>query len=124
MVCTAISQTLPGDWEMPSAHWNTAHGLVLDNICCVRDGTIPRSPPTSTGLIHPPVPMSVILLKDIYRLGWPMFVGQIAVMANGFIDTIMAGRYSTLDLAGVGVAFYVMAALRTRLRDKGWFTAT
>ena len=32
-----------------------------------------------------------------------MFVGQMAVMANGFIDTIMAGRYSTLDLAGVGV---------------------
>lgn len=32
-----------------------------------------------------------------------MFVGQMAVMANGFIDTIMAGRYSTLDLAGIGV---------------------
>ncbi len=26
-----------------------------------------------------------------------------AVMANGFIDTVMAGRYSTVDLAGVGV---------------------
>lgn len=47
--------------------------------------------------------MSRNLLKDIFRLGWPMFVGQIAVMANGFIDTIMAGRYSTLDLAGIGV---------------------
>jgi MATE family multidrug resistance protein len=47
--------------------------------------------------------MSRSLLKDIFRLGWPMFIGQIAVMANGFIDTIMAGRYSTLDLAGIGV---------------------
>jgi len=47
--------------------------------------------------------MSITLLKDIFRLGWPMFVGQMAVMANGFIDTIMAGRYSTLDLAGIGV---------------------
>ncbi|MFM9968572.1 MAG: MATE family efflux transporter [Burkholderiales bacterium] len=47
--------------------------------------------------------MSRHLLKDIFRLGWPMFVGQMAVMANGFIDTIMAGRYSTLDLAGIGV---------------------
>lgn len=47
--------------------------------------------------------MSSSLLKDIFRLGWPMFVGQMAVMANGFIDTIMAGRYSTLDLAGIGV---------------------
>src|SRR4051812_10543997 len=24
-------------------------------------------------------------------------------MANGFIDTVMAGRYSTVDLAGIGV---------------------
>jgi len=32
-----------------------------------------------------------------------VFVAQIAVMANGFIDTVMAGRYSTVDLAGVGV---------------------
>jgi MATE family multidrug resistance protein len=47
--------------------------------------------------------MSIFLLKDIFRLGWPMFIGQMAVMANGFIDTIMAGRYSTLDLAGIGV---------------------
>ena len=47
--------------------------------------------------------MSKNLLKEIFRLGWPMFVGQMAVMANGFIDTIMAGRYSTLDLAGIGV---------------------
>ena len=47
--------------------------------------------------------MSRHLFKDIFRLGWPMFVGQIAVMANGFIDTLMAGRYSTVDLAGIGV---------------------
>lgn len=47
--------------------------------------------------------MSPNLTKDIFRLGWPMYIGQLAVMANGFIDTMMAGRYSTLDLAGVGV---------------------
>jgi len=43
------------------------------------------------------------ILKEIIRLGWPVFVAQIAVMANGFIDTVMAGRYSTVDLAAVGV---------------------
>ena len=43
------------------------------------------------------------ILRDIYRLGWPMFVGQMAVMANGFIDTIMAGRASAADLAAVGL---------------------
>ena len=43
------------------------------------------------------------ILKEIVRLGWPVFVAQIAVMANGCIDTVMAGRYSTVDLAAVGV---------------------
>ena len=47
--------------------------------------------------------MSRSTLREILRLGWPVFVAQIAVMANGFIDTIMAGRYSTVDLAGIGV---------------------
>jgi MATE family multidrug resistance protein len=42
-------------------------------------------------------------VRDILRQGWPVFVGQIAVMANGFIDTVMAGRYSTVDLAAIGV---------------------
>ena len=30
--------------------------------------------------------------RAIVALGWPMFVGQVAVMANGIIDTVMAGR--------------------------------
>lgn len=47
--------------------------------------------------------MARSVLRDIFRLGWPVFIAQIAVMANGFIDTVMAGRYSTLDLAAVGV---------------------
>src|SRR5688500_14695531 len=41
--------------------------------------------------------------REIVRLGWPVFVAQIAVMGNGFIDTVMAGHYSTRDLAAVGV---------------------
>ena len=49
------------------------------------------------------VPVSKSVHKDIFRLGWPVFIGQIAVVSNGVIDTIMAGRYSTVDLAGVGV---------------------
>jgi multidrug resistance protein, MATE family len=41
--------------------------------------------------------------REIVRLGWPVFVAQMAVMGNGFIDTVMAGHYSTRDLAAVGV---------------------
>ena len=44
-----------------------------------------------------------LLLKDLFVLAWPVFVAQLAVMANSLIDTLMVGRYSTQDLAAVGV---------------------
>jgi MATE family multidrug resistance protein len=43
------------------------------------------------------------VVSELARLGWPVLVAQLAVLANGVIDTIMAGRYGTLDLAAVGV---------------------
>ncbi len=38
-----------------------------------------------------------------------MLVAQLAVMANGVIDTVMAGRLSAVDLAavGIGASIYV-----------------
>ena len=47
--------------------------------------------------------MSRGLVHELVRLGWPVLVAQLAVMANGVIDTVMAGRYATLDLAAVGI---------------------
>ena len=47
--------------------------------------------------------MSKSVIGDVVRLGWPVFIAQIAVMTNGLIDTVMAGRYSTVDLAAIGV---------------------
>lgn len=41
--------------------------------------------------------------RDILRLAWPVFVGQLAVMANGVVDTVMAGRLSAVDMAGIGI---------------------
>ncbi len=54
--------------------------------------------------------MSRPIAGEIARLAWPVFVAQIAIMANGVVDTVMAGRYGTLDLAGVGIgaSVYVM----------------
>jgi len=43
------------------------------------------------------------IFRDIFKLGWPVLVGQLAVMVNGVIDTVMAGRLSAEDLAAVGV---------------------
>jgi MATE family multidrug resistance protein len=47
--------------------------------------------------------MSRSIARDLFRLGWPMFVAQIAIMGSGVIDTMMAGRYNTVDLAAVGI---------------------
>jgi multidrug resistance protein, MATE family len=48
-------------------------------------------------------------VRDVFRLGWPMLVGQLAVLGNGVIDTIMAGQRSAefLAVVGLGAAIYV-----------------
>jgi MATE family multidrug resistance protein len=53
--------------------------------------------------------MSHHAVRDIVRLAWP--VSQAAVMANGVIDTVMAGRYGTLDLAAVGIGASIYATM-------------
>ncbi len=47
--------------------------------------------------------------RDILHLAWPVFIGQLAVMLNGVIDTVMAGRLSATDMAaiGVGASIYI-----------------
>jgi MATE family multidrug resistance protein len=59
--------------------------------------------------------MSRSLVRELVRLGWPVLIAQLAVMSNNLIDTVMAGRYGTLDLAAVGIGssiyFSVFVAL-------------
>lgn len=45
----------------------------------------------------------------IAALAWPLLVGQLAVIANGVIDTAMTSRYSATDLAALalGTAIYI-----------------
>ena len=43
------------------------------------------------------------IARDLARLGWPVLIGQLAVMINGVIDTVMSGRLSPEDLAAVGI---------------------
>jgi MATE family multidrug resistance protein len=47
--------------------------------------------------------------RRIGALAWPLLVGQLAVIANGVIDTAMTSRFSSADLAAlaVGAAIYV-----------------
>jgi MATE family multidrug resistance protein len=45
----------------------------------------------------------------IAALAWPILIGQLAVVANGVIDTAMTSRFSTTDLAALalGISIYV-----------------
>jgi MATE family multidrug resistance protein len=42
-------------------------------------------------------------IRALISLSWPLFVSQMAVMANGIIDTAMAGQRSASDLAAVAI---------------------
>lgn len=47
-------------------------------------------------------------LKSVLHLGWPMMLTQLFIMATGFLDTAMAGHYSSVDLAGVSLGGNIM----------------
>ena len=50
----------------------------------------------------------IALIRPVAILGWPMVLTQLFIMATGFVDTAMAGHYSTTDLAGVSLASSIM----------------
>lgn len=57
------------------------------------------SPATRAGLIG----TTLTEWKTLAILGGPILIAQLALMANGVIDTIMAGHASAEDLSGVGI---------------------
>ena len=49
------------------------------------------------------------LTSRVAALAWPILIGQLAVIANGVVDTMMTARYSATDLAalGLGASVYI-----------------
>jgi len=45
-----------------------------------------------------------VSVRALFSLAWPLYIANLAVVGNGSIDAIMAGRLSPNDLAGVAVA--------------------
>jgi len=52
---------------------------------------------------HPPHTLRIA------SLAWPILIGQLAIIANGVIDTAMVSRFSAMDLAALalGVSIYI-----------------
>jgi MATE family multidrug resistance protein len=49
--------------------------------------------------------------RALLQLAWPILVAQVAVIGLGVIDTIMAGRLSATDLAGVALGSSIYATV-------------
>lgn len=49
--------------------------------------------------------------RALLTLAWPIFVAQIAVIGLGVVDTVMAGRLSATDLAGVALGSSIYATV-------------
>lgn len=43
-------------------------------------------------------------IRQIARIGWPIIISQLAQVSMAVVDSIMAGRYASMDLAGVALA--------------------
>lgn len=49
--------------------------------------------------------------RAFFKLAWPLFIANLALVGNGTIDTIMAGRLSASDLAAVAVGSSVYVSV-------------
>lgn len=52
-----------------------------------------------------------IELKHVLHIAWPLFIAQLTQIFMGVADTIMAGQYSAIDMAGVAVGFSVLSPI-------------
>lgn len=52
-----------------------------------------------------------VSLRDLLRLALPLLVSQFAVMGLPLIDTVMAGRLSATDLAGIALGMGIYASV-------------
>ena len=43
--------------------------------------------------------------RELLALATPLFIAQLAQMGTGVVDTIMAGRYGSVDLAAIAIGF-------------------
>lgn len=50
-------------------------------------------------------------LRQIVPLAWPVFIGQLAVLAYSTIDTLLVARHSSLDLAALAVGSAVYTSV-------------
>ena len=53
------------------------------------------------------------IVRQLFHHAWPILIAQLLSMAMMIADTLIAGRYGTLDLAGVaiGSSYYISVVM-------------
>lgn len=46
-------------------------------------------------------------IRALLTIAWPMMIAQLAQVGTGVVDTIMAGRYSAMDLAAIAIGYNI-----------------
>lgn len=49
--------------------------------------------------------------RSLFAIAWPLVIAQLAQMGTGVVDTIMAGRYSSDDLAAIAIGYNIWLPL-------------
>ena len=52
-------------------------------------------------------PRTALESRRLIKLAWPLLIAQITQMLMGVSDTIIAGRYSAVDMAAVALGFSI-----------------
>ncbi|MAT94768.1 MAG: MATE family efflux transporter [Halioglobus sp.] len=49
--------------------------------------------------------------RALFAIAWPTLIAQVAQMATGVVDTVMAGHYSAVDLAAIAIGYNIWLPL-------------
>lgn len=50
-------------------------------------------------------------VSALFAIAWPIVIAQLAQMGTGVVDTIMAGRYNSVDLAAIAIGYNIWLPL-------------
>lgn len=56
---------------------------------------------------NPRLPAYLRECRALLAIAWPMAIAQMAQMGTGVVDTIMAGRYNSVDLAAIAIGYNI-----------------
>ena len=90
-----------GDWQLA---YEATRRARYDEVFRIWVTPPPEPAGKDRSMAESPAPMRPdTSSRALLKLAWPLFIANLAVVGNGTIDAVMAGRLSATDLAAVAV---------------------